>query len=98
LEGKSGSGNISIKGLTAGGDLKTGSGEVSLVYKVPPAIGELSIKTGSGNVEILFPKSAKIRTSFSAGSGELINELGDSPNSKFKVSMTAGSGNLHIKK
>lgn len=98
LEGKTGSGDVSIKGLTAGGTLKTGSGEINLVYDVAPALGELDIKTGSGGAEIIFPKNATIRTSFMAGSGELINELGDTPNSKFKISMKAGSGSLHIKK
>lgn len=98
LEGKTGSGDVSIKGLTAGGTLKTGSGEINLVYDVAPAPGELDIKTGSGDAEIVFPKNATILTSFLAGSGELINELGDTPNSKFKISMKTGSGDLHIKR
>lgn len=98
LDGKTGSGDVSIKGLTTGGNLKTGSGEINLVYDVAPALGELDIKTGSGGAEIVFPKNATIRASFMAGSGLLINELGDTPDSKFKISMKAGSGNLHIKK
>ena len=98
LDGKSGSGNISIIGLTSGGSLKTGSGQINLVYKVAPLPGELHINTGSGDAEISLPKTAKVRTSFITGSGELTNELGDSPDSKFKISMMAGSGDLHIKK
>lgn len=61
-------------------------------------LGELDIKTGSASAEIVLPKTAKVRTSFTAGSGELTNEIGDSPDSKFKISMMAGSGNLHIKR
>lgn len=98
LEGKSGSGDLSIKGLTSGGTLKTGSGKINLVYNVAPTLGELDIKTGSGDAEIVLPKTAKVRTSFTAGSGELTNELGDTPDSKFKISMKTGSGDLHIKK
>ena len=98
LEGKTGSGNVSISGLTAGGSVKTGSGKIYLVYFVAPTLGELDIKTGSGGADITLPQSSKIRTSFTAGSGEMTNEIGDSPNSKFKITMMAGSGNLHIKK
>jgi DUF4097 and DUF4098 domain-containing protein YvlB len=98
LEGKSGSGDVSIRGLTTGGNLKTGSGKINLVYNVAPALGELDIKTGSGRAEIVLPKTAKVRTSFTAGSGELTNEFGDTPESKFRISMKAGSGDLQIKK
>ena len=98
LEGKSGSGGVSIKGLTTGGSLRSGSGAINLVYRVAPVLGELDIKTGSASAEIVLPKATKVRTSFTAGSGELTNEIGDSPDSKFKISMMAGSGNLHIKR
>ncbi len=96
LEGKSGSGDISIKGLTSNASIKAGSGKISLVYSVAPAVGELDIKTGSGNADVVFPKSAKIHTSFMAGSGAVKNALGETIDSKFKVSMKAGSGNLNI--
>ena len=97
IDGKSGSGNIAIKGLTGGGELKTGSGEIDLTYAINSLKGELDLKTGSGNATIKFPKGTKVKTSFKAGSGELSNELGDSPESTFKVSMKAGSGDLKIK-
>jgi len=98
LDGKTGSGDMFVKGLTSGGTLRTGSGKINIEYLVAPALGELNMATGSGNAEVIFPKAAKVQTTFAAGSGELINELGDSPESKFKVSMRAGSGDLHIKK
>lgn len=97
LDGKTGSGDISIKGLTAGGNLKTGSGDLKLIYSVAPKSGELDIITGSGDAEIILPKSAKIRTKYRAGFGDLINEVGDTVDSKFKINMKAGSGDLHIK-
>lgn len=98
LEGKIGSGNIIINGATSGGNLKAGSGNIEVIYKSAPSKGELDIKSGSGNAEVTLPKKSKILTSFVAGSGRLTNELGDTPDSSFKVSMKAGSGNLHIKK
>lgn len=96
LDGKAGSGDVSIKGLTSGGRLKTGSGRIHLTYAIAPSFGELNIKSGSGNAEIAIPKDAKIKTSFMAGGGHLTNELGDTPDSHFHISMMAGSGNLHI--
>lgn len=98
LSGKTGSGDISITGLTQGGDLKVGSGSIRLSYDKSPTSGELDIKSGSGNAEVFFPQGTKLRTSFVAGSGELINEIGDNADGKFKVSMKTGSGNLHLKK
>lgn len=97
LDGKTGSGDINLSGLTTGGQLKAGSGDLDLTYTVAPSAGVLDIKTGSGDAEIVFPKNAKIHTSFAAGSGELVNALGNTPNSAFKVSMKAGSGDLEIK-
>lgn len=98
LDGKSGSGDITLHGLTTGGTLAAGTGKLALSYKMVPTMGELDIKSGSGGVEIAMPKDAKIRTSFVSGSGEMTNELGDSPDGKFKISMKTGSGNLHIKR
>ncbi len=98
LNGKIGSGNITINGLTAGGQLTAGSGNIAISYNLPPQNGELDIKSGSGNTEIKMPRNSKLHASFFAGSGQLTNEVGDTPQSPFKISMKTGSGNLHIKK
>lgn len=98
VDGRSGSGAIAIKGLTGGGSLAAGSAGITLAYVSTPNQGELDIRTGSGDASVTFPKEAKIKTSFKAGSGTLTNELGDTPDSTFQVSMKAGSGSLHIKK
>jgi hypothetical protein len=98
LDGKAGSGDIAIQGLSVGGRLVAGSGKITVAYENAPALGELSIKTGSGDAEISFPQASKIKTSFSAGSGNLVNDLGDTPSSQFTVSMRAGSGSLRIKR
>jgi hypothetical protein len=97
IDGKSGSGKIAIKGLTGDGEFKTGSGSVDLTYAVSSLKGELDLKTGSGNATVLFPKGTKVKTSFKTGSGEMTNEMGESPEAPFHVSMKAGSGDLKIK-
>ena len=96
-EGKSGSGKIVLKGLSGGGNIMSGSGDIDLMYASGALKGELDLKTGSGDAIVLFPKGTQVKTSFTAGVGELSNELGDNPRAKFKVSMKAGSGNLKIK-
>lgn len=97
ISGKDGSGDIDIKGLTENADIRSGSGNIKLTYARTPVTGALELKTGSGNATVLFPKGAKIKTSFKAGSGQIVNELGDTPGADFEVSMKAGSGNLNIK-
>jgi DUF4097 and DUF4098 domain-containing protein YvlB len=96
IDGKSGSGRIALKGLIGGGELKTGSGDIDLSFATASLKGEFDLKTGSGNATVQFPKGAKVKTSFEAGSGGLSNELGDHPDAPFKLSMKAGSGNLKI--
>lgn len=97
VDGLTGSGNVTIKGLTGDGAVKTGSGDISLQYAKAPAKGAVDLKVGSGNAILLLPKGTKLKSSFSAASGELTNEIGDTPKSEFKVKMTAGSGNFGIK-
>lgn len=97
IDGITGSGKIVLKGLAGPGKLKSGSGQIDLTYGVSSLNGELDLKTGSGDVSILFPKGSRLKTSFKAGVGELSNELGESQAATFKVSMEAGSGNLKIK-
>lgn len=97
IEGKSGSGDIDVKGLAGGGELKTGSGEINITFASSPIKGVLDIKTGSGDATLFFPKGARVKTSFLAGSGQVSSELGDNPNAPFLVSMKAGSGDLKIK-
>ncbi|MBP9707531.1 MAG: DUF4097 family beta strand repeat protein [Oligoflexales bacterium] len=97
IKGISGSGDITLKGISGGGELKTGSGEINLTFTNNKMSGEIDIISGSGGVTALFPKGTLIKTNFKAGIGELTNELGDSPNAKFKLSMKTGSGYLNVK-
>jgi DUF4097 and DUF4098 domain-containing protein YvlB len=96
LDIKSGSGDVRVQGLEAPATLRLGSGSARLVYEKVPAAGELSIRSNSGDAEVLFPKHAKIKTNFSAGSGSLKNRLGENPEARFTVSMKSGSGDLLV--
>lgn len=95
---KSGSGTINLTGLTGDTDLKTGSGNLTITYKSAIQKGALSIKTGSGDATVVVPSEMKVLTDFKAGSGRIYNELGDTSDAGFKISMKAGSGDLKIQK
>ncbi|MGE4132144.1 MAG: DUF4097 family beta strand repeat-containing protein [Bdellovibrionales bacterium] len=97
IMGKAGSGDVSIKGLTTGGTIVTGSGKMKLVFSIPPAIGELELKTGSGDAEVVLPKAARVRTSLAVGSGKIRNEVGNDASSKFKITARSGSGDLKVR-
>lgn len=97
IDGKTGSGRVIVKGLTGGGEIKSGSGEVDLTFAVSPTKGDIDLKTGSGSATLVFPQGTKIKTKYKAGMGSYINELGETPNAAFEVSMKTGSGNLTIK-
>jgi DUF4097 and DUF4098 domain-containing protein YvlB len=98
FEARTGSGAVRAEGLQSPASVRTGSGSVRLVYEKVPANGQLEIRSGSGDAEVLFPKHAKVRTAFSAGSGRVSNRLGESPDARFTVSMKTGSGDLVVGK
>jgi len=96
VSGLTGSGNVTLKGLSGGGSVKVGSGDMNITYLRKPLKGELDLVSGSGDAQVRFPKGTKVRTNFSAGSGTMTNELGESESAEFGVSMKAGSGDLKV--
>nr|BFD61073.1 hypothetical protein CKG001_31800 [Bdellovibrio sp. CKG001]BFD64488.1 hypothetical protein BdHM001_31690 [Bdellovibrio sp. HM001] len=98
LEGSSGRGEITVKSLAGNVDLKMGSGTAKITYAVVPVSGKFDLKSGSGLVELTMPADAKFTTSFISPAGKLTNEIGETSDSKFKVSVKSGAGSLHIKK
>lgn len=98
IDGRSGSGRLEAKGLLGDVKLLTGSGNAKLVYAKAPVAGEIDIKSGSGDAEIILPKETKIISDSTIGAGKFYNELGDDKDAKFKVSFKAGAGNLKILK
>lgn len=98
VDGESGSGDVTVNGLTGGGVLHSASGAIDLKFaKVPAIKGELEINVASGDAKLLFPKGAKVSAELTAASGHLVNELGQAKDPEFKVSMKAASGNLTVK-
>jgi len=97
VDGKTGSGPVHIIGLSGSANLKSGSGSINLVYAAKPANGTTEIQLGSGDSTITFPKGSKIKTTFVAGVGKLHNDLADSLDATYLVSVKTGSGNLNIK-
>lgn len=75
-----------------------GSGTAKITYLTVPEIGKFDLKSGSGLVELTMPANAKIQTNFVSFGGKMTNEIGDTKDAKFKVSVKSGAGNLHIKK
>lgn len=98
FDGKTGSGSINITGVVGNGSLKAGSGNITLTYKDQLKSGKLDVKIGSGDATLYMPTKMKISTNFKAESGSVYNELGDTGDASFNISMRAGSGNLNIKK
>jgi hypothetical protein len=98
FEIRSGSGTIDLEGLTDAGDIQNGSGKISLKYSKLKTGAELKIRSGSGDSTVYLPPDSKISTDFSAGSGRITNEFGDSQSPTFKIAFKAGSGDLKIKK
>ena len=98
LDLRSGAGNVSVSGYIGSGDLKVGAGNIDLSYNKKPVEGLLDLKVGSGTTTISVPNSAKISSKFKSGTGSLTNELKDSPDAKYKISGTSGTGDMVIKK
>lgn len=95
---RSASGNVDLKGLTDNAEIVTASGNITVHYPKSFNANELSIKSASGNATILLPEDSRIATDFEAGSGRLLNEVGDTENPTLKIAFRSGSGDLKIKK
>jgi DUF4097 and DUF4098 domain-containing protein YvlB len=93
-----GSGDLKVTGDIKDADIKVGSGDVFLTYQKVPTFGHIAIETGSGDATLSLPKESKLKVSLEAGSGKLSNELDNLQNAPYSISMTAGSGNLKVKK
>lgn len=99
LVGKVGSGNQKIGGRVTNANLEAGRGTFKLNLQELPVGGELSLKNGMGDAQILLPESASFRTLFESGIGKLFNEFSNSgEQSSFLIKMQSGTGALRVKK
>jgi hypothetical protein len=103
FDGTAGTGQITLKGLVAGGELKTGDGELDLAFTQLPKSGSLELKTGKGNAKVSFPKGSRVKASITAGIGKLVEDLkapagaANAQTPAFPVSFKTGFGDLLIK-
>lgn len=95
---RTGSGDIEVAGLTGDSYVTTGSGDVTLTYKTAPTKGRITLKSGSGDTTVYLPAATKLLTTVKSGSGKIYNEIGDSQDASFIISMKSGSGSLKVKK
>ncbi|MBI3553725.1 MAG: DUF4097 family beta strand repeat protein [Elusimicrobia bacterium] len=95
---KCGSGAVALEGLQGSAEVRSGSGSVDLKWSLSPEDGEVDVKTGSGDVSLVFPDRTKLQTEIRTGSGRFRNEIGDTASAKFRISVKAGSGDVTIGK
>ncbi|MEK7857860.1 MAG: DUF4097 family beta strand repeat-containing protein [Elusimicrobiota bacterium] len=98
VEALTGSGAVKLTKLTGSAEVKTGSGDVTLSWSKLPGKGAADVKTGSGGIALVFPEGSKITTKSYTASGKVFNEIGDTENAPFSVSLLSGSGNVSIRK
>ncbi len=95
---QTGSGDASLKGEFENINVNIGSGDINIHFEKEPLTGETEIKSGTGNATLYFPKDSKLEIDFHAASGKFSSEFPTvSKQSKHKVKMKSGSGDLSIK-
>lgn len=96
VDGRAGSGDISLKGIFDSVDLKVGSGDISARFLDLSKASTFSAKAGSGDVAILVPGAKSVSVDYKSGSGDLKNNVTSSENPDLKVSVRTGSGDLKV--
>jgi len=98
IDGKTGSGDVVAYDLIAEDvSIATGSGDIKVAFTKVPALGRVDLKTGSGDTIVTVPRGTKLRSSLLNGSGDVTNEVGNTPGAQFDVSARTGSGDLRLK-
>lgn len=96
VTGKSGSGRIDIKGLNGGGDITMGSGEVNVEFTADPK-GSFVAQSGSGNINLLYPKGIRLNSQLSSAAGQMENDFGFDSQSNYAVTVKTGAGDIRVK-
>lgn len=99
LSALSGSGDIKLNGSAETANIRTGSGDIELDYIKSPKKGSLAVVTGSGDVQVMLPEAAKLKSQISTGNGTVVNEFSQSTTiSELNISATSASGDIQIRK
>lgn len=91
-----GSGDSRLKGKFVCLDLKSGSGDIKVFFLNAPEKGETSLKSGSGNISLSFPKEMKAGFSVKTRSGSLTQGIASFKKASYEVKLESGSGDLKI--
>jgi hypothetical protein len=98
LDVATGSGGIDLRELTGPVTARSGSGFVSLLWSAAPQSGDVDVRTGSGDITAILPKSARLSISFSSGSGSLNSDFQSDDRAPLHLTFRSGSGGARIKK
>jgi len=93
-----GNGRIRLKGLGASVAAQAGSGEIRLEWSKPAKRGRCDVKTGSGEIALVFPEGSKLSVKALTAAGKTVNDFPDAKRWAFTVSAMSGSGNISIRK
>ncbi|MBI5882668.1 MAG: DUF4097 family beta strand repeat protein [Elusimicrobia bacterium] len=94
---QTGSGSIELRRLLGAATVMTGSGDILLEWARPPKSGSAEVKSGSGNIDLVFPPGTKVLSRLRTGTGSSSNQLGDTPGSGWLVSAMSGTGDVSIR-
>ena len=95
---KAGNTDMELSGLLGSFYCKSGNAGLKLEWNKVPEMGEVNVKAGNINAQLTFPHETKLSTSFTMAGGNIENEFQNDPSAAFKISMTAGSGRVTLKK
>ena len=93
-----GNGRIRLKGLGASVAAQAGNGEIRLEWSKPAKRGRCDVKTGSGEIALVFPEGSKLSVKALTAAGKTVNDFQDAKRRAFKVSAESGSGDISVRK
>lgn len=98
IEGRSGAGIIEVKNFAGNAKIEMGAGSIDIAYTSAPALGAIDIQSGTGTVNLSFPKGAKLKSELQSGIGisqnDFANDFGPNP---YSVAVKTGAGNIRVK-
>ncbi len=69
--------DVEVAGFTDALQVSVGKGDISLRPSTATALAQMSIRTGSGNIDLALPDSAKFELAATTDRGEIENEYGE---------------------
>jgi hypothetical protein len=92
-----GNGRIGLKGLGASVAAQVGNGEIRLEWGKPAKRGRCDVKTGSGEITLVFPEGSKLSVQALSAAGKTVNDFPNAKGRAFTISALSGSGNISVR-